>query len=478
MTDPLLTAEPIKPGIPIKRSTLITIAISVLLLAFIAAMMMDSGDPAPQQDGQNAAAKKDGPKQDVGSKVVIDEEVRKAKEAVAEVERKEALARGENPNKTAPGADGQKAAQVAAAPAPQVPSSPLPAGVQRKNQDAAVYEKAFNRVEGGVGGAPGSQKSEDDARREREHESDYQGRTSRSIAFDDGASMLQQATSSLQGAPGMAPPVVAQSSMSRIPDVKPVVSQPASASMQGNFDRISAALQGQGNPGQLGAGRTGVGSGNAAWLNEYAGGGQGKTNEAIKSYPTSSKFTLHQGKAIPAVLGRDINSQLPGEITAYVTSDVYDSLGNGFLLIPKGAVLVGRYNSEVKMGQERVMFAFQRIILPNGVSFDLPGAQGMDSGGASGVEGDVNNHFFKMFAASFFTAWLADRVQPQSTTTGIGGVTTQVSPAGQVLVDVSRTILDRNKTIQPTITVAKGTRINIEVKKDMEFAGPYNRSRN
>jgi type IV secretory pathway VirB10-like protein len=61
---------------------------------------------------------------------------------------------------------------------------------------------------------------------------------------------------------------------------------------------------------------------------------------------------------------------------------------------------------------------------------------------------------------------------------GYGGVTTTVSPAGQVLVDTSRTILDRSKTIQPTITVAKGSRINIEVKKDMEFAGPYDRRSN
>jgi type IV secretory pathway VirB10-like protein len=83
-----------------------------------------------------------------------------------------------------------------------------------------------------------------------------------------------------------------------------------------------------------------------------------------------------------------------------------------------------------------------------------------------------------MFGASFFTAWLADRVTPTNQSSGFGGVTTTVSPAGQVLVDTSRTILDRNKGIRPTITVAKGARINIEVKKDMEFAGPYDRRSN
>ncbi len=41
-----------------------------------------------------------------------------------------------------------------------------------------------------------------------------------------------------------------------------------------------------------------------------------------------------------------------------------------------------------------------------------------------------------------------------------------------MLVDVSRTILDRNKTIPPTITVDAGTRINVNVAADMDFLEP------
>jgi type IV secretion system protein VirB10 len=230
------------------------------------------------------------------------------------------------------------------------------------------------------------------------------------------------------------------------------------------------AAQGAGAPVQT------SGIGNTGWVNEYASASSQKSAETIKPYPTASPFTLHQGKVIPAVLGRQINSDLPGEITAYVVTNVYDSLGNGALLIPKGSVLVGRYNSDVRPGQERVLFAFNRLIMPNGQSFDLPGAQGSDLAGASGTTGDVNNHFLKMFGASFFTAWLADRVTAPTTTNGLTG-STSVSPAGQVLVDVSKTILDRNRTIPPTITVDQGTRINVEVKKDMEFSGPYSWSK-
>jgi type IV secretory pathway VirB10-like protein len=50
-----------------------------------------------------------------------------------------------------------------------------------------------------------------------------------------------------------------------------------------------------------------------------------------------------------------------------------------------------------------------------------------------------------------------------------------VTAAGQVLVDVSRSILERNKSIEPTITVPKGTQVLVEVARDIEFAGAYRR---
>ncbi len=128
------------------------------------------------------------------------------------------------------------------------------------------------------------------------------------------------------------------------------------------------------------------------------------------------------------------------------------------------------------MGQERVLFAFQRLIMPNGEGFDLPAAQGSDLAGASGITGDVDNHFFQMFVSSLFIAWTADKVAQPSNVNIYGGQAPQ-SPAGEVLVDVAKTVLERQKNIPPTITVDQGTRINIEVKQDMEFSGPYMRSR-
>lgn len=466
----IIDPEPTKPGIPIKKSTLGVIAAVVVGLAFISALVLDSGTPEPKPVAP-VESKPSDPAQDLGSQVAIDEELKKAKQAAEEEDRKKGIVK---PTQTTqPGTlPAQQASTAGVQPivtAAGTAQNPLPPGVRRDNQDGALYDKALSK------GPPSSRNNAVTGNGRGggdDFEIEAQVRGAKSLAFDEsGGSAANtpggQAAMVLTGLPAGN---TAQRALSSLPDVVAgAATQAPSASMQTSVDRVLENLR----IAQGGAGGRAQGGGNVGWVNEYASGTGQRSSETIKSYPTSSPYTLHQGKIIPAVLGREINSDLPGEITAYVVTNVYDSLGNGALLIPKGSVLAGRYNSEVKPGQERVLFAFNRLIMPNGQSFDLPGAQGSDLGGASGITGDVNNHFFKMFSASFFTAWLADSVKSQTSSTGLGGTTISVSPAGQVLVDVSKTILDRNRSIPPTIKVEKGTRINVEVKKDMEFSGPY-----
>ena len=126
------------------------------------------------------------------------------------------------------------------------------------------------------------------------------------------------------------------------------------------------------------------------------------------------------------------------------------------------------------------MFAFSRIVLPNGISFDLPGNKGEDQTGASGVSGDVNNHYFKRFTSGILIALLADKLESGNTqpVTNIGTTGGPNTAAGKVLSEIATADLGRNKDIPPTITVPKGTRINVQVSADMEFPSPYiNRSK-
>src|SRR5664279_2707557 len=56
-----------------------------------------------------------------------------------------------------------------------------------------------------------------------------------------------------------------------------------------------------------------------------------------------SRYEIKAGWEIPAVLEQALNSDLPGELKALVSSNVYDTATGRFLLIPQGSRLLGVY---------------------------------------------------------------------------------------------------------------------------------------
>jgi type IV secretory pathway VirB10-like protein len=62
---------------------------------------------------------------------------------------------------------------------------------------------------------------------------------------------------------------------------------------------------------------------------------------------------VQAGNIIPASLIIVIRSDLPGQITAQVPENVYDSPTAHFLLVPQGGRLIGIYDSQVAFGQSR-----------------------------------------------------------------------------------------------------------------------------
>ncbi len=208
-----------------------------------------------------------------------------------------------------------------------------------------------------------------------------------------------------------------------------------------------------------------------AWAAEMAAPG---SDAVLRPVPAASDLLLYQGTVIPCVLTRRINSELPGPITARVSMNVYDSRTSRKLLLPQGALLVGAYSNDVQDGQERLQFAFTRLRMPDGSTYELPGAGGADAAGQSGVAGQVDRHVLRRFGSALLLGLLADRVTkssalPRGGTNGAGGL----SATGQVFVDTARAELERHKTVPPTITVEEGARLNVEVVRDIDFPHVY-----
>jgi type IV secretory pathway VirB10-like protein len=170
-----------------------------------------------------------------------------------------------------------------------------------------------------------------------------------------------------------------------------------------------------------------------------------------------------------------LNSDKPGRIALMVDEDVYDSVNGDCLMIPKGSFINGVYSADVKVGQERLLVATMNLRLPNGKSVPLNGMQGADQNGYAGFSGDVNNHFIKIFGASFITAILLkafDSGSQTATTASPNGVTTYGDTAGQVAATTAQAVLQRNQNIPPTITIPPGQMFLVQVTQDIVME-PY-----
>lgn len=200
----------------------------------------------------------------------------------------------------------------------------------------------------------------------------------------------------------------------------------------------------------------------------------------LNSQPAAPKtpYSLQTGFVIPAVLISGINSELPGQIMAQVSQDIYDSPVGQYRLIPQGARLVGSYSSEVAFGQSRVLVAWQRIIFPDGKTMDIGAMPGADGIGQSGFKDQVNNHYLRIFgSALLMSAVIAGATYSQRDAGGpfgrqnAGSILSQ--SLGQQLGQATTRLMMKNLNIAPTLEIRPGFRFNVTVTKDMIFSKPY-----
>ncbi|MDR4473879.1 MAG: TrbI/VirB10 family protein [Hyphomonas sp.] len=183
-----------------------------------------------------------------------------------------------------------------------------------------------------------------------------------------------------------------------------------------------------------------------------------------------SPYQVMAGSLIPAALLTGINSDLPGTIIAQVTQPVYDTISGSVLLIPQGARLLGRYQSEVSFGQDRALIVWDRILFPDGSSL-LISEPGADKTGAAGLSDRTDNHWKKVFAAAGLATLLGIGAEfGRDDESGIEralrrGYGDSVSEAGQRVVD-------RDLAVQPTIRVRPGWPVRVVVTRDL-ILRPY-----
>ena len=189
----------------------------------------------------------------------------------------------------------------------------------------------------------------------------------------------------------------------------------------------------------------------------------------------ASTYVVQAGNIIPAALISGIRSDLPGQITAQVTENVFDSPTGRFLLVPQGTRLIGIYDSQVAFGQSRVLLVWTRLIMPNGRSIVLERQPGADTAGYAGLEDEVDNHWGALFKAALLSTLLGVGSELGSTT-GTGSNSDVISAlrrgSSDSLNQTGQKVVQQNLNIQPTLTVRPGFPVRVIVNRDLVLE-PY-----
>ena len=182
----------------------------------------------------------------------------------------------------------------------------------------------------------------------------------------------------------------------------------------------------------------------------------------------ASPYILQAGAVIPAAMMTGIRSDLPGQITAQVTENVYDSPTGSLLLIPQGTRIIGQYDDGVTFGQRRVLLVWNRLILPGGRSVVLERLPGADASGYAGLEDGIDYHWWDLMKAAGLSTLLA--VGAELATSDEDRLIRAIRDGAQDTVNqAGQQIVQRQLQVAPTLTIRPGFPIRIIVTRDLVF---------
>lgn len=202
-----------------------------------------------------------------------------------------------------------------------------------------------------------------------------------------------------------------------------------------------------------------------------AGAPDRKTTNSGALAPLVSPNVVQAGSIIAAALVTGIRSDLPGQVIAQVTENVFDSPTGRTLLIPQGARLIGSYDSDVAAGQSRALVAWTRLIMPDGRSVVLDKMPAADAAGQAGLQDRTDYHWGGLLRAAAISTLLS--VGAQSGSSGGGDDLTRAlrEGAGDSISRTGRQVVDRELGRPPTITIRQGYPVRVIVTRDIVIDG-------
>jgi type IV secretion system protein TrbI len=197
--------------------------------------------------------------------------------------------------------------------------------------------------------------------------------------------------------------------------------------------------------------------------------------KATWAIPEDPARVLYRSQVINGILQHDINSDQPGPVRILVTEEVRSRFGEGPALIPQYTTLLGEQGGKVNFGQSRLDITIDSAELPDGAVISFKQFKVGNETGATGVTGDVDNHYVKLGFGALLSAALSVGSRSIAGNTQGFNPTLQQQYAADVSQDVNRTgqkLVERFANIPPTITIAHGTPVTVMLSENVNLMSP------
>jgi type IV secretion system protein VirB10 len=266
--------------------------------------------------------------------------------------------------------------------------------------------------------------------------------------------------------------------------------------LHGLLDKLTqtaTAAMGQGNGAAASAGNAGAGSpmattgfappmfaGATSTAAPTSGGLFGGTLQSSATPRVTASMLVHRsltlpkGTAFTCALKTKVISAAPGMVGCQVQRNVFSDDGR-VLLIERGSHLDGEYRiGSVRPGMVRIPVLWTRIRTPQGVTVDID-SPGTGPLGESGIDGFVDNRWFKRIGAAMLLSVIDDAVklvvQNESGTSGGQGNTLVLPSTTGSASKLAEKVLDSTINIPPLIYQNQGGIVGIYVARDVDFSG-------
>jgi type IV secretion system protein VirB10 len=192
------------------------------------------------------------------------------------------------------------------------------------------------------------------------------------------------------------------------------------------------------------------------------------TIPGTKASPAYDETYMLDPGLLPCVLDVAIDSSLPGPLMCHLPGPVYSS--KGVLLMPQGTQIIGQYRTMQNNGADRLMAVSTFAHTPDGVWVPLTGDPLADGLGRSGLDGNIDNHYFARFGG----AVLLDLAQ-----SGLGIVQAKVAKGGNTYISTNSSdnlasqILQATINMPPTFSRPQGGLIALWITRPIDFSGSY-----